>query len=417
MSMLIALVIPSALLGGGASFDEYLERFGKSYGPAEYVERRQLFDQAVLKVEALNMRPGKLWAADLNVFSDWRPDELARTRGYNKHMRQSAGYESAGSVGLAAMAHDGDFAPDAFALDGQSTPRGESTTKDVQMLPKEVDWRKASPAVVSPVRHQGGCGSCWAFAAVAAIQSHLAIGTGVLMDLSPQQVTSCTPNPRNCGGTGGCEGATAQLAFNYTITAGLTTLSSDPYTSGARGETGTCLEGDVMPEAGITGYEVLPANDADALAHAVAIRGPVAVSVAVTDAWYTYRGGIFDDCDNLHPDINHAVLLVGYGEENGTRFWIARNSWGTGWGEDGDIRLKRHDVEPCGVDETPEHGFGCEGGPSTVRVCGECGILSDSSYPTGAYIRQPLSEASRIGIPGGRRLRGAPNFATFPALI
>jgi len=160
------------------------------------------------------------------------------------------------------------------------------------------------------------------------------------------------------------------------------------------------------PQVGITGYETLPFNDADALADAVANIGPVSVSVDAS-RWFGYDGGIFDGCNKSNPDINHAVQLAGFGEENGTKYWLVRNSWGTGWGEDGYIRLRRYDTEPCGTDVTPKDGNGCDGGASSVRVCGECGILSDSSYPTGAFVKGPRHA-------GGRHLASA---ASGPGIV
>merc|ERR1719384_1442243 len=112
----------------------------------------------------------------------------------------------------------------------------------VTELPESLDWRDHRPAVVTPVKTQGGCGSCWAFSAVESIESHIALQTGKLLSLSPQQLTSCTPNPQKCGGSGGCSGATAQLAFNYTAQAGLSEIWDYPYESGITGGSGACQE-------------------------------------------------------------------------------------------------------------------------------------------------------------------------------
>lgn len=83
-------------------------------------------------------------------------------------------------------------------------------------------------------------------------------------------------------------------------------------------------------------------------------------------------------------------MLVGYGHDDTANmdYWLVRNSWGTSWGEDGYIRIQRFGdgSEPCGVDKTPGDGDGCKGGPATEQVCGECGILSDSSYPVGGHL-------------------------------
>ena len=99
-----------------------------------------------------------------------------------------------------------------------------------------------------------------------------------------------------------------------------------------------------------------------------------------------YEEGVYDG--KCGTDIDHAVQLVGYGTDGGKDYWLVRNSWGDDWGEDGYIRIRRFGdgKEPCGTDRRPQDGTGCSGGPKTVEVCGSCGILSDSAYPTGAFL-------------------------------
>ncbi len=101
------------------------------------------------------------------------------------------------------------------------------------------------------------------------------------------------------------------------------------------------------------------------------------------------ESGVFkDDCG---ADVDHAIVLVGYGTDaSAGDYWLIRNSWSSGWGEAGYIRLARYGDtpagEPCLIDNTPGDGDGCKGGPATEKVCGICGIMSDSSYPTGAKL-------------------------------
>jgi len=100
-------------------------------------------------------------------------------------------------------------------------------------------------------------------------------------------------------------------------------------------------------------------------------------------AWSAYESGVFGGCNMNDPDIDHVVQLVGYGEDPqlGT-YWLIKNSWTPAWGENGYIRIKRAvDKSPCGTDTNPQDGTGCDGGPASVLVCGECGILYDVSYP------------------------------------
>lgn len=113
-------------------------------------------------------------------------------------------------------------------------------------------------------------------------------------------------------------------------------------------------------------------------------KGPVAIS-ASADSWASYLSGIFDSCEK-DSIINHAIVLVGYGVDDGTKYWTVQNSWGTSWGENGFIRIKRHDtVEEddafCGTDSKPGDGIACKPYPDSVEVCGMCGLLYDSVAP------------------------------------
>ena len=143
----------------------------------------------------------------------------------------------------------------------------------------------------------------------------------------------------------------------------------------------------ILKLASISGYIALPKNDYNALMTAIANVGPIAISVAATE-WFYYDSGVYNgDCG---AEIDHAVTAVGYGTDpNSGNYWLVRNSWGTGWGESGYIRIAREasaaDVK-CQTDYNPSAGSACDGGPPTVEVCGLCGILSDSSYPTGGKL-------------------------------
>jgi len=246
-------------------------------------------------------------------------------------------------------------------------------------LPTEMDWR-SKDGVVTPVKNQGGCGSCWAFSTTETLESHYSLATGEAAPvLSPQQLVSCAPNPDHCGGTGGCAGSTQPLGFNYTETAGLSLESSYPY----KGVTGTCDSSKVSPVVKNTGYTVLDTNNYTQLITAVATQGPVAISVAAGGfGWQLYGGGVYSGSCGF--DMDHAVQLVGYGTDNGKDYWLVRNSWGS-WGEKGYIRMERfgEGKEPCGTDKTPQDGDACEGDTKPRTYCGLCAILSASSFPTG----------------------------------
>jgi cathepsin L len=263
-----------------------------------------------------------------------------------------------------------------------------------------MDWRDRLNTSGSFVHDQGSCGSCWAVAAVGALEMHAEALHGRTARLSFEELVDCVPNPERCGGDGGCRGATAELALQYVQEHGLAT--KDGYQGGYQsGGDGTCQasQTDGQTRAGSTGFEQLPVNELEPLLDAVATTGPVVVSVDAS-GWASYSSGVYDGCPQ-NATINHAVLLVGYGTDNetGTDYWLIRNSWGDLWGEAGHIRLKRHqsdkgDAGYCGVDTAPLEGVGCQGGPPELPVCGMCGVLSDSSYPTGVHVShdQPAAE-------------------------
>jgi cathepsin L len=255
----------------------------------------------------------------------------------------------------------------------------------VESLPKSVDWRKHG--IVSTVKDQGHCGSCWAFASTATIESHVAKNTGLLFDLSPQQIAMCSPNPNECGGTGGCEGATHELAFEYLSgSSGIYSEFQYGY-QGYYGADSACAIPSGSPAATIDGYVRLPENNYVALMNAIATVGPIAITVDASN-WHAYESGIFSGCNQVNPDLDHGVVLVGYGQEDGHGYWLIRNSWNANFGEAGYIRIARTDDEQhlCGSDITPQDGTACKNETVPVTACGTCGILYDTSYPLNAAL-------------------------------
>lgn len=273
------------------------------------------------------------------------------------------------------------------------TPTTAKQNHAARDLPTDVDWRRNFPRVVTAVKDQGHCGSCWAFASTEMIESYVAIETGQLMVLSPQQLVSCSSNPNHCGGTGGCEGSIPELAFQYVKNSGMATEWTYPYASGTTSKDGKCrmdAHNKTSPRPAVTldGFVKLPSNNQQAILEHLATKGPLAVNVQA-NTWRDYESGIYDGCSNLtNVDIDHVVQLVGYGYDKklGSAYWLVRNSWNTGFGENGYIRLKRRDTPECGTDPTPQDGTGCTDGPKVQHVCGTCGLLFDASYPTGANV-------------------------------
>lgn len=322
------------------TFENYVAEFTKIYfSEDEVASRKAIFEKELAEVNKHNQeyKAGEhTWYAAVNELSDRTETEFKMLKGK-------------------AFLHE--------------SHRNLATMLKTKENPDSKDWRKEG--AVTPPKDQGGCGSCWTFASTEVLESHLAIATGNLLTLAPQTLVNCVKNPNECGGTGGCEGATAELAFNYTRDSGIALEKTLPY----RGEDGKCTS--YQAAATCSGYEHLPSNDADALETALATKGPIAVSVAAN--WGRYGGGIFSGaCKSRDCSIDHAVVAVGYAKD----YWLIRNSWGANWGEDGYIRLTRKNDAVTYIDTNPADGYACKPFPKEIPVKGESGVLSDSCYPT-----------------------------------
>eukprot|EP00746_Dinoflagellata_sp_MGD_P158025 gnl/MRDRNA2_/MRDRNA2_86369_c0_seq15.p1 gnl/MRDRNA2_/MRDRNA2_86369_c0~~gnl/MRDRNA2_/MRDRNA2_86369_c0_seq15.p1 ORF type:complete len:436 (+),score=99.71 gnl/MRDRNA2_/MRDRNA2_86369_c0_seq15:66-1373(+) len=344
------------------SFAEFRKQFSRAYEPGqpEFIKRQKIFKKNLQYLIQHNEGPVKTYMVGINKFMDYSEDEFQKLLGYKRT-------KSVGAVSF---------------LEG-AIPQWNDTIKAVA-LPNDHDWRTKLTRSQHWFQDQGACGSCWATAAVACLQGHLEIKHGISDLLSTQALVSCTPNPRHCGGTGGCQGATAELAFEYIANQGIPADSKWPYMSftGANGKCTPSLA--QMTHAKIDHHVVLPENKGEPLLQALYQEGPVVVSVDAS-TWNFYSGGVFSGCDK-NAIINHAVVAEGFGEQSGHKYYLIKNSWGADWGEKGYIRLMRFDDDEahCGIDTKPEEGTACDGGPSQVRVCGMCGVLYDSTYPRGA---------------------------------
>jgi len=159
------------------------------------------------------------------------------------------------------------------------------------------------------VKDQGGCGSCWAFAGVEAMETAVAQATGRVLALSTQNVVSCALNPHHCGGTGGCGGATADIAYGYVADKGIASEAAYPY----QARTGTCNE-QIAKTAKIKSFVKTQENNYTQLITALATVGPLAVNVEA-NSWSSYSSGVFTGCQFRDVDINHVVQVVGYGHD------------------------------------------------------------------------------------------------------
>jgi cathepsin L len=224
-------------------------------------------------------------------------------------------------------------------------------TETITSLPKSIDWNVKG--AVTPVKDQGQCGSCWAFATTANAESVWAIAKGELLDLSEEFLVDCA------SGVGyfnlGCNGGMPDSAFKYMINNGQCSETSYPYTSGVTKTAGPCQKCSSSGVKFSSCSDVTP-KDQVALKGAVAI-GPVVIAIeADTRYFQSYSSGILDST-SCGTTLDHAVEIVGYGTENGIDYWKVRNSWSSAWGENGYVRIKKtsstNDIGICGIAAEP----------------------------------------------------------------
>lgn len=345
------------------TFEQFVQDHNLHYDEKEIPMRKTLFQNEVQRVQQHNSKNLK-WKEGINKFSAMTKEEKKSSFGRLKVDKKKY---------LQNLKSQKELPPD-FVV------------RPVSELPASVDWREKG--VVSTVKDQGHCGSCWAFASTAVLESHVALSTGLLFELSVQQIAMCAPNPDQCGGVGGCGGSTAELAFDYVSKShGLFQEYQYGYASYDGNNRACGPQGATLPVATVGGYVKLPDNNYTTLMNAIATVGPIAINVDAS-TWHAYSSGIFEGCNAVNPDVNHVVTLVGYGEENGQKYWLVRNSWSPAYGEKGYIRLARYDDDEqrCGSDVTPQDGVECLGSDDPVKVCGTCGAIYDSSYPINAKL-------------------------------
>jgi len=298
MKFLLFLVacVSAVTLNGGVTeaFGRFMKEYGKSYDSVEeYAERLGVFAENMERVAKMNAEHVLINGEavfGVTKFSDLTPEEFKAT---------------------------------------YLTYRPSNRTRDVKdpviegPIANDIDW--VSKGAVTPVKDQGRCGSCWAFSATAAIESYAKLsGEYGLEVLSAQQINSCDKRD------GGCNGGNTETAYEYVKGAGGIEKNSDyPYTSGG-GSTGRCKFESSKIAVTITGYKSVSRGES-ALKNALNV-GPASLCLAAS-SWQSYRGGILERCDN---QVDHCVQGTGY---SGSSYWRIRNSWGTGWGESGFIRL------------------------------------------------------------------------------
>ena len=206
---------------------------------------------------------------------------------------------------------------------------GQRRVEIMTTLPSSWDWRAHNGCTV--VKNQGSCGGCWAFSTVGAFECAIKRVDGVETDLSEQYLISCNDKGYGCNG--------GWFLHDMHIDPGAVLESCFPYQASDVSCKSTCSH-----PYKLSSWSYVDPNSAipsvEAIKSAIYQYGPVSAAIYATDAFQYYNGGVFDSSYNPPSDkpVNHAIMLVGWDDSKGA--WILRNSWGTGWGENGYAYVK-----------------------------------------------------------------------------
>jgi cathepsin L len=292
------------------AFEQWVQEHGRVYSEDEVLYRFRIFKQNSDFVEKFNAE-GHSFTVGLNRFADLTNTEfLEKYTGLLRPLVQVA------------------------------DPEHENEFDQSQVLPTSIDWR--TKGIVSRVKNQGSCGSCWSFSASGAVEGVWALNN-TLVPLSEQNLMDCSRSYGNYG----CNGGLMDNAFKYIIAnGGIDTEASYPY---QQTTSYVCKYSAANKGASIRSYRTVTSGSEAALQNAVAYRP---VSVAIDASLYSfqlYTGGYYYDAKCSSTALNHGVLAVGYGSGTSGAFWIVKNSWGTGWGDQGYIYMARNKSNNCGI--------------------------------------------------------------------
>lgn len=281
------------------------------------------------EIHAINARPGVTWRAAPNPFSDLSWAEF-------KEQKLMASQNCSAT---------------------HTTPVHKLVDLGVGKVPDEWDWRNQTcgeTSCVSMVKNQGHCGSCWTFSTVGAMEAVHAIKTGTMLLFSEQQLVDCAAAFNN----NGCDGGLPSQAFEYIHYAGgLSKMEDYPYVcgSGSCNTTGGPCSFDAIKKPWSVGATVskvanfTPGDEASMKA-VVGMHNPVSVAFEVVPDLRHYASGVYSStlCGDKPESVNHAVLAVGYGVEDGLPYWTIKNSWSEAWGDRGYFRIERNS-NMCGI--------------------------------------------------------------------
>jgi len=309
-------------------------------GSDEYARRYAAFKSNVVKIQEIR-KVQKSAKFALNLFFDISEEEFRAYRMKPKNIIE----ERKRQKGTVVKTCLGGGAEKKRSLDEEA--REEAA---VGALPKAFDWRTHKPAVVSPVKNQAACGSCWTFSTMETLESAWAIAGRGLPILAPQELVDCSTDCSTDPGSNqpvcdqGCDGGWPWAAVQTLVElGGADSEASYPY----QGVDGTCMFNKANVKAIAKNHTCIsgPNSATNLQAMTELMTQPLSICMDAS-TWQFYDSGIFNGDGCSTTELDHAIQLVGWGEHPGVfwgteYFWIVRNSWSASWGESGYIRITR----------------------------------------------------------------------------
>jgi len=216
-------------------------------------------------------------------------------------------------------------------------------------IPEEFDARTHWPGLIHPIRDQQRCGSCWAFSASEVLSDRMAIATGKASPvLSAEDMVSCDQ------GDMGCDGGQLPTAWAYLKNTGIVSENCFPYSAGS-GKAATCsshcADSESWNASKVKAKTAYAISGATNMQKEIMTNGPIQVAFRVYKSFMNYQSGVYQKhWYELLPEGGHAVKVVGWGTENGVKYWLVANSWNTNWGEDGFFKIARG-KNACGIEK------------------------------------------------------------------
>lgn len=308
----LAVVICVAAAATDSEWVVFKTKHGKVYQQEEDSLRRIIYEDNMQRVEnhnALFAKGLKSFYLGENQFADMTTTEFAKMMN---------GFRSNGL--------------------SQST---ENAFGNNVSLPATVDWTKKG--YVTPVKNQGQCGSCWAFSTTGSLEGAHFKKTNKLVSLSEKNLMDCSRSYGNLG----CSGGLMRSAFKYIIhNKGIDTEKSYPYVP----KDGSCKFNRANVGATMKSFVAIKKDSEMDLQKASATVGPISVAIDASNfSFQLYKGGVYNEPQCSSVQLDHGVLVVGYGTDGGKDYWLVKNSWAASWGIKGYIKMSRNRNNQCGI--------------------------------------------------------------------